>query len=105
LPVEELKTLCTKLKIQLVETCISDKNGNATLYKGTFREEENLNLNSLRNDWWGVGKDQVEVKTSTLQNVLQNLGIKRISCLNAISSEQCTLTMCLNAKQRKMTLA
>jgi FkbM family methyltransferase len=81
LPVEELKTRCTKLNIQLVETCLSDKNGTATLYKGTFREEENLNLNSLRNDWWGVGKEQVEVKTSTLQNVLQNLGIKRISCL------------------------
>ncbi len=81
LPVEELKNICSKLNIRLIETCLSDKNGTATLYKGTFQEEENLNLNSLRSDWWGVGKDPVEVKTSTLQSVLQHLDIKRISCL------------------------
>jgi FkbM family methyltransferase len=81
LPVEELRNLCSKSDIQLVEACIADKNGIATLYKGTFREEENLNLNSLRKDWWGVGKDPVEVPTMTLQSFLQKLSIGSITCM------------------------
>lgn len=81
LPVEELRNLCRKSDIQLVEACIADKNGTATLYKGTFHEEENLNLNSLRNDWWGAGKDPVEVPTMTLQTFLQKLSIQNITCM------------------------
>jgi FkbM family methyltransferase len=81
LPVEELVSLCRNLNIQLLEACIADKNGIATLYKGTFHEEENLNLNSLRNDWWGVGKDPVEVPTMTLQNFVQKLNAEKITCM------------------------
>jgi FkbM family methyltransferase len=81
LAVEELRTLCSNSKIQLIETCIADKNGTATLYKGTFQEEENLNLNSLRSDWWGIGKDPVEVPTMTLQSLVQKLSAEKITCI------------------------
>jgi FkbM family methyltransferase len=81
LAVEELRDICKKADIQLIEACLAEKNGTATLYKGTFREEENLNLNSLRGDWWGVGKNPVSVKTMTLQKLLDELGARKISCL------------------------
>lgn len=81
LPVDNLKQLCNDLKINLIESCVSDINGQQTLYIGNFQGSENLNLCSLHSDWWGASSKKIEVPSITLSKLITDNTITKITCL------------------------
>lgn len=81
LPCAALVEICRRRRITLVEACLSEDNGTATLYLGSFDGQDNPNLHSLRPDWWGATARTVEVPTVTLASLLARLGVRRVTCL------------------------
>ncbi|MFW9877875.1 MAG: FkbM family methyltransferase [Candidatus Thorarchaeota archaeon] len=80
-PTDQLRQLCHHYNIQLVESCISDINGFVNLHIGTFNGEKNLNLNSMRSDWWGSTSTTQQVQSILLSNLLNNINAKKIACI------------------------
>jgi FkbM family methyltransferase len=81
LPIESLKLTCYARKIPLVESCITDEKGFVDLYIGRYKEDENLNLNSIRSDWWGITNQSKQVYSITIRDLVEQFNINRISCL------------------------
>ncbi|MBD2579000.1 FkbM family methyltransferase [Oscillatoria sp. FACHB-1406] len=81
LPTQQLRHLCQYRNIPLVESCISEAEGKVKLYIGTYEGEENLNLNSLRSDWWGITSTAKEVPSMRLKKLFENHPISQITCL------------------------
>ena len=77
----QLRQICQEYSIDLVESCLSDLDGHQTLYIGTFQGHDNTNLSSLLPDWWGASKKAVNVPSLTLNQLITNLHIEKISCL------------------------
>jgi len=81
LPNNQLKQLCKHRDIQLLESCISEVDGTVNLYIGSYNGEENLNLNSLRPDWWGSTATAKQVQSMTLSKLLQEIAATNITCM------------------------
>ena len=81
LPNNQLKQLCKHRDIQLLESCISEVDGTVNLYIGSYNGEENLNLNSLRPDWWGSTATAKQVQSMTLSKLLQKIATTNITCI------------------------
>lgn len=80
-PIKKLQKLCDRQSIQLVEACLSDKNGTQTLYMGNFASFANQNFNSLEAEWFGSSPNTKEVKTLELKTFLETTNIKQLTCL------------------------
>lgn len=82
LPTKKLRALCKDLGITLFEYAITDKDGIDTIYIGTFRGSENLNLSSLIPDWWGSSAKSEQVNTVSLSTLLKSIRtFNKITCL------------------------
>ncbi len=81
LPNKQLKQLCKYRDIQLLESCISEVDGTVNLYIGSYNGEENLNLNSLRPDWWGSTATAKQVQSMTLSKLLLEIAATNITCI------------------------
>lgn len=81
LPTTQLLQMCRCHNIRLIESCISDVDGFVNLYIGNFNCEENLNLNSMRSDWWGSTATARQVRSSSLSNLLADVDAHNITCL------------------------
>lgn len=81
LPTDHLRKVCRRYKISLVESVISDHDGTATLYVGSYGNRENLNLNSLNPDWWGASNESREVRSMTLGTLLEDQAVAAITCM------------------------
>ena len=81
LPNKQLKQLCKYRDIQLIESCISEVDGTVNLYIGSYNGEENLNLNSLRSDWWGSTATAKQVQSMTLAKLLAEIAATNITCI------------------------
>src|SRR5437870_7346733 len=80
-PNDNLREICRHGDIALVESCVSEIDGTADLFMGTFDGIENLNLNSMRPDWWGVTKRKRVVKSMRLATLLETINARRVTCL------------------------
>jgi FkbM family methyltransferase len=80
-PIKKLQKLCDRQGIQLVEACLSDKNGTQTLYMGNFASFANQNFNSLEAEWFGSSPNTKEVQTLDLMTFLDDQKIDHLTCL------------------------
>jgi FkbM family methyltransferase len=81
LPNKQLRRLCKARNIQLLESCISEVDGQVNLYIGSFNGEENLNLNSLRPDWWGSTATAKQVQSMPLSKLLAEIAAINVTCI------------------------
>lgn len=81
LPVEALRRTCRRHRIALIEGVLSDVDGIQTLYVGTFRGVEDLNVSSLVSNWWGAGTKTIDVQAMTLSTLLSTIGAQVVTCL------------------------
>lgn len=81
LPVESLQRLCSRQKIRLIESCISNHDGVCSMYIGIYQGERNLNLSSISPDWWGGSEERIEVNSLTLSSLLADLDLSKITCI------------------------
>lgn len=81
LPAKKLINICQLFNIRLIRACVSDKDGMDSLYIGTFKGSENVNLSSLRSDWWGASSKSIEVPTITVNMLLKEVNVGSITCL------------------------
>lgn len=81
LPSEQLNTLLSKQNIELVESCLLDKNGNIEIFSGIFNGNDNVNISSVNKDWWGVNdKSQKKiVPCVTLPDFIDKYKLNNIS--------------------------
>lgn len=80
-PIPKLKTLCDRRNIQLVEACLSDRNGTQTLYMGNFARFANQNFNSLEPAWFGSSAQTKAVQTLDLTTFFTQYQLQHITCL------------------------
>lgn len=80
MPVNNLREICDRDNITLVETCISDVNGMQNLYIGTYESQDNLNFSSLVQDWWGSSAKAIQVQSMTLAKLLDSTNAQKITC-------------------------
>ncbi|MGD1805821.1 FkbM family methyltransferase [Dapis sp. BLCC M126] len=81
LPVKKLKQLSDHSKLKLLPICLSDRNGEQTLYLGKFAGLFNSNFSSLSPQWFGASRNQLIVPTLTLQTLIKQEAITAITCL------------------------
>lgn len=81
LPTPAITGLCRSLGIVLIKSCVYDNNGTQTMYTGTYNDSENLNLSSIRSDWWGSSSHSVQVRSMTLDTLLMTINAHLITCL------------------------
>ena len=81
LPIDRLRNICHYHGIKLVESCLLHIDGFQTLYIGTYRGAENLNLSSLSPHWWGASTDTRRVKSMTLPTLLSTINARKVTCL------------------------
>ncbi|MBD2652428.1 FkbM family methyltransferase [Synechocystis sp. FACHB-383] len=81
LPVKALKKLAEHPKLTLLSVCLSDQNGEQTLYVGKFAGIFNSNFSSLSPQWFGASRQARQVKTITLQTLINQQQIEQITCL------------------------
>jgi FkbM family methyltransferase len=103
LPNKQLRQLCRYRQIQLVESCISEVDGLVNLYIGSYNGEENLNLNSLRPDWWGSTATAKQVQSMSLSKLLNEIAATSITCIK-IDVEGMELSIIQQLSQLKETL-
>lgn len=81
LPTTAITKLCHSLDILLIESCVYNNDGIQTMYTGTYSGLENLNLSSIRSDWWGSSSNSVEVRSMSLDTLLRTIHASLITCL------------------------
>lgn len=81
LPTPEVTRLCNFLGIVLIKSCVYDTDGTQTMYIGTYRDSEDLNLSSIRSDWWGSSSHSVQVRSMALDTLLSTINAHLITCL------------------------
>ncbi|QDZ40907.1 FkbM family methyltransferase [Euhalothece natronophila Z-M001] len=80
-PVRKLKQVCNRNSIQLLECCLSDKNGTQTLHLGKFAYLFNRNFNSLESEWFASSQQTKLVSTIDLTELLRISNAKEVTCL------------------------
>ncbi|MEB3251789.1 MAG: FkbM family methyltransferase [Cyanobacteriota bacterium] len=80
-PTARLKALCQRYAIDLVEQCLSDRNGSQTLYMGEFARFANPNFNSLAADWFAASGQTRQVPTLDLPTLLTQTGTTQVTAL------------------------
>jgi FkbM family methyltransferase len=81
LPVKALQTLAKQQNLTLLPICLSDQDGEQTLYVGKFAGLFNSNFSSLSPQWFGASGQARQVKTLTLETIIQQQKITKITCL------------------------
>jgi FkbM family methyltransferase len=81
LPTSEITEICYLLGIKLIKSCLYDNDGVQTIYTGTFNGSDDLNLSSIRSDWWGASSNSVQVQSMTLDTLLKVIDASMITCL------------------------
>jgi FkbM family methyltransferase len=81
IPNEDLKALCRKQNIKLIESCITKIDGPMDIYMGTWQGEENTNLCSTRSDWWGTTSETKQVESISLSTLLKSIQKQAITCI------------------------
>lgn len=81
LPTKQLLKLCCRRNIRLIQTCISETQGDVAIFIGQFEGKENLNLSSLRHDWWGSSAQKVIVPSINLDDLVKDLNYPKITCI------------------------
>lgn len=81
LPTQKLRKLCRVRNIHLIESCLSDIDGFVNIYIGSYNGKENLNLNSLRPDWWGSSATTKQVRSMKLSEFLKAVPKLPITCM------------------------
>jgi FkbM family methyltransferase len=81
LPTPAVTKTCRSLGITLINSCVYDNDGIQTMYTGTFNGTENMNLSSIRSDWWGSSSNSVQVRSITLATLLKTVAARSITCL------------------------
>jgi FkbM family methyltransferase len=81
LPTPAIARLCRSLGIVLIKSCVYDNDRTQTMYTGTYKGSENLNLSSIRSDWWGSSSHSVQVRSMTLDTFLTTINAHLITCL------------------------
>ncbi|MDR9405462.1 MAG: FkbM family methyltransferase [Halothece sp. Uz-M2-17] len=80
-PNKKLRRICQRNSIQLLECCLSNKNGNQALHLGKFAYLSNRNFNSLESEWFASSKQTKLVPTINLPELIKLTGIEEITCL------------------------
>lgn len=81
LPVKALQILAERPNFTLLPVCLSDQNGQQTLYVGKFAGIFNRNFSSLSPQWFGASGQGRTVETLTLDRLIEQQSIHRITCL------------------------
>lgn len=81
LPTSEVAKTCRYFGITLIESCVYENDGTQTMYTGIFNGSDNLNLSSIRSDWWGSSTNSVQVRSMTLDTLLKAINARMITCL------------------------
>jgi|WetSurMetagenome_2_1015567.scaffolds.fasta_scaffold189568_2 FkbM family methyltransferase len=81
LPTPAITKTCHSRGITLIKSCVYDNDGTQTMYKGAYNDSENLNLSSIRSDWWGSSSNSVQVRSMTLDTLLKSINAHFITCL------------------------
>ena len=81
LPTQAVIKICDSLGINLIKSCVYDHDGTQTMYTGTYNGSENLNLSSIRSDWWGSSPDSIQVRSMTLNTLMKTINAQSITCL------------------------
>jgi len=81
LPVKTLQKLAEHPNLTLLPVCLSDQEGEQTLYVGKFAGIFNSNFSSLSPQWFGASGQARQVKTITLNNLIEQQHIAKITCL------------------------
>jgi FkbM family methyltransferase len=81
LPLEMLRKLCRYRNIKLIESCVTKTDGSVEIYLGTWKGKENLNLSSIRSDWWGATTTKKTVSSIKLSTLLEQVKAKSVTCL------------------------
>lgn len=81
LPVKALKKLAEHPNLNLLPVCLSDQDGEQTLYVGKFAGIFNSNFSSLSPQWFGASGQARQVKTLTLKSLIDQQKIGQITCL------------------------
>jgi FkbM family methyltransferase len=81
LPVKALKKLAEHRNLNLLPVCLSDQDGEQTLYVGKFAGIFNSNFSSLSPQWFGASGQARQVKTLTLKSLIDHQEIGQITCL------------------------
>ncbi len=81
IPNKNLKSICRKQNIKLVESCVTKTDGTVNIYMGTWQGEENTNLCSTRSDWWGVTSEAKQVDSISLPTLLRFTQKQAITCI------------------------
>ncbi len=80
-PNKKLRRICQQNSIQLLEYCLSNKNGMQTLHLGRFAYLSNRNFNSLESEWFASSRKTKLVSTIDLSALIKLTGIEEITCL------------------------
>ncbi|MFN9176059.1 MAG: FkbM family methyltransferase [Synechocystis sp.] len=81
LPVKALQKLAQHPNLTLLPVCLSDQDGEQTLYVGKFAGIFNSNFSSLSPQWFGASGQAKQVKTLSLDSLIQQQQITKITCL------------------------
>ena len=81
LPVKSLLKLAENPNLTLLSVCLSDQNGEQTLYVGKFAGIFNSNFSSLSPQWFGASGEARQVKSITLEGLIEQQKITKITCL------------------------
>jgi len=83
LPVKKLKRLSNHSQLKLLQMCLSDRDGEQTLYLGSFTNffKFSNNFNTLSPQWFGASINQRIVPTLTLETLIKQEAIAAITCL------------------------
>ncbi|MEB3161150.1 MAG: FkbM family methyltransferase, partial [Synechocystis sp.] len=81
LPVKALQKLAEQPNLTLLPVCLSVQDGEQTLYVGKFAGIFNSNFSSLSPQWFGASGQAKQVKTITLNSLIQQQKINKITCL------------------------
>ena len=81
LPTPTVSMLCGFHGIVLIKSCVYDNDGTQTMYTGTYNDSKNMNLSSIRPDWWGSSSHSVQVPSMTLGTLLETVNAHLITCL------------------------
>lgn len=76
-----LREICQQYSINLLENCLSEIDGEQTLYIGNFRGNKNTNLSSLVPNWWGASSEKITVSSLTVKTLISKFNLTKITCL------------------------